>query len=213
MNENYGFNYQVNEDTFDCNNIKGFIESNKFPLIKRLNTEYIRKIQQDKKTLIIALIDHKSEIHMRFLHNTFQTIAIENRNYVFSYLDFNEDKELTANLKVSKIDKPKIVVYNFEMKKLFFDDFEYVGENENMMHLKELMVKLKNGDIQFSSGSWFDDFFDFLGFKINQKNLTIFCAFFFIIVILIFLIFNFTSDNEGDRKKKVEKLIDTKKEN
>lgn len=140
------------------------------------------------------------------------TVALENREYVFAYLDLNEDKDLINNLNILHSNFPKVLIYSSEYKRIYVDEFVYNEEKVNMLHLKILVKKLKQGEIKFKSSFWLEDQLENLGIKINRKTLTILCVILFAIVILIFVVNNFFTYKKIEKKEKHDDTIKAKNE-
>ena len=129
-NEDFDLNFQGNKQNVDCEKIKEFVDLNKYPILKRLNMNFIRRLQSEKQTLVISIIDSKSPSNKKFLYQTFKDVALKNRKFVFSHLDYDEDKDILSHLRVYKSENPKIAIYNFDLKRFYVDKSVY-GNNEN----------------------------------------------------------------------------------
>ena len=156
--------------------------------MNRLNQKYISRLLKHNKTFIVSIVNFKSQNDIRFLVNTFQTIALENRGYIFAYMDLNEDKDLIANLKLENNLFPKVFIYVPDIKRIYVDEFIYNEENLNMVNLELLINKLKKGEIIFKSSFWLIDLIEMLGIPINKRTLTYFCIIIFLVVILLFIL-------------------------
>jgi len=192
------------DDRTKCSEIKQFINLHKYPLTKRLTRNYLRRLQSESINIIITIIDQQSSEDTRFLLNTYQTVALENRGNVFTYLDANEDKDMISNLDLSDNNYPKVLIYSTEKKRIYIDEYVYREESKNMNKLKDLMNNLSSGKIVFNSGFWLDDFLEKIGIKVNRFTLTIMCVFLFLIVLVIFLVSESNKKHEG----KVSNLIE-----
>jgi hypothetical protein len=190
------FTFQADDQT-KCNEVKQFINLQKYPITKRLTRNYLRRLQLESLNIIITIIDQQSSEDTRFLLNTYQTVALENRGNVFTYLDFNEDKEMITNLNMVDNKYPKVYIYSTEKKRIYVDEFVYREESKNMNRLKDLMNNLSTGKIVFSSGYWIDYFLEKIGIKINKFTLTILCVILFLVVLLIFLVSESNKKHEG----------------
>ena len=194
------FTLQADSITY-CDKIKEFIDLNKFPLTKRLTRSYLRRLQSQSHYIIISLIDQQSNEDTRFLFNTYQTVALENRENRFTYLDINEDKEMMTNLNLQDNHYPKVLIYNTEKKRFYIDEYVYREETKNMLKLKDLINNLNSGKIEFSSGFWLEDILEKYGIKINRFTLTIVCVILFFVVLLIFLVSESNKKHEGKVQK------------
>ena len=181
-----------------CTKINRFIETNKFPVLKRIDENYHNKINKEKKIMVIAGIDRKDNRHISFLNNIFHHIAIDNReDFVFTYLDYEEDKYFFRffNINQSKIKTedilfPTLLIYNFEINK-YFVDYESLNEETNYLktndksQIQNILDKINEGKIKWTSGFYLEDAItDWLGGNLRKEVLyVIYSGILFVIII------------------------------
>lgn len=198
--------YELKEDIVNCEEIKQFVEIYKYPLLKRLNMNFIRRLQSEKKTLVIAAIDNKSIYNRNFLNSSFKKVALENRNYVFSNLDYDEDTDILSHLRVSKSENPVIIIYNFSNRRFFVDNFVYsFNEDENTNHLNSILFKLNNNELYFSSGNWIEDFLESIGIKLNHTTVIALVIGSFAVCLIIFMILLFYCSDTNEETQSLQK--------
>lgn len=156
-----------------CDIVEMFINENKYPIIKRLENEYLTRIQKDKKILLVAAIYKSKTSHVNFLNNFFHNIAIKNRNYVFTYLDAKQDAHLLQFFNIKNEDIPKIIIYDFAQGKHFIDKYSYLEDANAMENLNDLIQKIQLDEIEWTTGYAFEDFLHKIGINISRNNLMI----------------------------------------
>ncbi len=172
---------------------------------------FIRRLQTEMKTLVIAAIDNKSLSNLNFLNSTFKQIALENRNYVFSNLDYDEDYDILSHLRVSKSENPVVIIYNFSNRRFFVDSFVYtMNEQENASHLISLIEKLNNNELRFSAGNWIEDLLESMGIKLNHTTVVALVIGSFAICLIFFIIVLFYC---GDKTEETDLQQNDKLEN
>lgn len=194
-----------------------FVEVNKFPILKKIDQNYLTKIQREKKIMIISAINRFDNQHISFLNNYFHYLALENReNYIFSYLDFKEDKYFFNffNIDLSKFYpsrqnsqqrnndyspndeelKPIVIIYNFKLNKYFIDPDSFSDDKNYLKisdkkQLKILLERVEANNIPWTSGYLIEDFFTgLLGSDISPtKLLMIYSSIFFLIFAFILI--------------------------
>jgi hypothetical protein len=172
---------------------------------------FIRRLQSEMKTLVIAAIDSKSHSNLNFLNSTFKKIALGNRNYVFSNLDYDEDNDILSHLRVSKSENPVVIIYNFSNRRFFVDSFVYASdEQENAHNLISIIEKLNKGELRLSAGNWIEDLLESLGIKLNHTTVIALVIGSFAICLIFFIIILFYC---GDKTEETDTQQNDKLEN
>ena len=174
---------------YDCDRIKNFIEENRFPVIKKLDTKYLNKLVKTDKTLILAVIISTEVSHIKFLKDSFYNLAIKYRKFVFSYINVKEDSSLLEFFKLDLSKVPQVLSYDFSQGNFnvnilnHYDNYSIQMENH--------MDSLIKDNVVFSTGYLLEDALIKLGFKKNRRVILsiigisiIFCFFFFLLYCL-----------------------------
>ncbi len=167
-----------------CNDIRKFIEENKFPIIRKLDNQYLDKIEKTRSIVVIAAINKKNVEHVGFLENYFYDIAIKRRDYIFTYLDIVEDKYLLQFFRLGNINGIRIILYNFGKGK-YCIDLNDSPDLESMEYLINNIDQLK-----WTTGYFIEDMLNSFGIELNRNILlTAFFAVICFIAICCFICF------------------------
>lgn len=192
----------------------------------RINSHYIKRLQNENKTLFLFAInsadflDKKNEggnrankiENIEIFKNEIKSFSKKNREYIFSYFDYEGDSYLTNFFKLNKEKLPCLILYDFLNRRYFIDysDFKSFDQlNESLMYIKNSLLENK---INWAHGNWIQEFLAKLGINVTERGSLIIlgCLFIFILIILIVIIFCFGDniDEEFEAKKKefIEKL-------
>ena len=164
--------------------MENFIEENRFPILKKMDNNYLSRLLREKKTLFLIAIDKTNPEHVMQLKDIFNNVALKNRRYVFSYLDAREDTHLLRFFTKEK--SAKIIVYSFEIGKHYILDVS--GENTQFSsELDKLVRRYKDDDILWTTGYPLEDFLNRMGFNVSRTNLMIMTlgVFTFLVILLI----------------------------
>jgi hypothetical protein len=203
VNENYKI-YLDGLNKRSCHEIERFLEANKLPVMKHLDSGYIKRLQKENKLAIIAALDLLKNDHRLWMSTIFTTTALKNRDYVFVYIDSNQDTNLFNYFKVGG-ELPQLIAFDFENR------YHYIQHNNKV---DELLTKLKTNNIQWSTGNWFEDILlTNFGFKLTQTFMMYFLggSFVVLIVLLIGVIFCCGESNSEEDKANERELEETKK--
>jgi hypothetical protein len=166
-----------------CQDIIKFIEENKFPIIRKLDNQYLDKIEKTKTIVSIAAINKKNVEHVAFLENYYYDIALKRRDYIFTYLDQIEDKYLLQFFKLGMIDGIRIILYDFGRGRYYLDN----SDNPDFESMNKLINNVEN--LKWTTGYLIEDLFNSLGIE-PSRNLLLF-IFFAIITIIVMCCFIF----------------------
>lgn len=226
--ENKKKNHEKQEEDDLCLKMKKFVELNKFPILKKLDQNYLTKIQREKKIMIIAAINRSDNQHISFLNNYFHYQALENReNLIFSYLDFKEDKYFFNffNIDLSKFSnenknsieyeidlKPIIIIYNFKINKFYVDPNSFSDEKNYLRisdnkQLKALIENIEKNNIRWTSGYLLEDIFtDILGSDVSREKLLMIYSGIFFVILGVIVIFVCSCFEEKGKKKIIKQF-------
>ena len=194
----------------DCKNAFNFLYNNKYPLITKVNTYFLKEIADDSKILIFLITFPQNKNINNFIFSFFKKISYENRQYVFGYADYNEDKDLRRyfNLKLNNTNEIKLIIYDFNerMHYIHNNTFNIKISNEiEIMH--EIQRLLKNiNNLKYTSGSIVKDLIAKIGFeKMSPIKQIIFVGIFiFIILGLLFFCSYLSGSNNDDNSDSFE---------
>jgi hypothetical protein len=214
------FENKYNKDII-CSKINRFIETNKFPVLKRLDESYHNKISKEKKIMIIAAIDRKDKRHISFLNNIFHYIALDNReDFIFTYIDFDDDKYFFNffNVKFDKeknkninnnFDFPMLFAYNFDINKYYVDYNSLTEENNflvknDKMQIQKILDDIIDNKIKWTSGYYLQDLLNnFIGNNLsNEFLIMVYSGILFSICLMIITIFYFICGIIYNEKKR-----------
>lgn len=171
----------MNTDEINCDVIKKFVETNKYPILKRLDNNYLTRLEKSGKIVVIATISRKDVTHVNFLHNFFHNIAYHKREYLFTYIDYIEDSYLLKFFNLNQDNSPKIIIYDFTRGR--YNVFNYsLNEENSILKLNDLISNLDNGEIKWSTGYFIEDVLDSMGVRVSRNVLTV--IFFSVIAIM-----------------------------
>lgn len=202
INSEYNIHLSFTSST-TCDDIKNFIDENKYPIMKRLDENYLSRVKRDKRILFIAAIFTKEITHIHFLKTFLHNVAFVKRKYVFSFLDANEDQNILRFFNLNSKDIPKIVIYDFSIGKYFIDNFSYLNDEDSMTKLNNLIGNIENGNIRWTSGYLLEDFLETMGIKISRNILLVIFLF---VVTLIFIVLGIVLCNFLDKITEVRKI-------
>jgi hypothetical protein len=149
----------------NCLNLRKFVEENKFPIIRKLDNQYLDKIEKTRSIVAIAAINKKNVEHVAFLENFYYDIAIKRRDYIFTYLDIVEDKYMLQFFRLGNIDGIHIILYDFGNGKYYIDDNE-IPDLESMESLINNIEQLK-----WTTGYFIEDLMNYFGIESSQNVL------------------------------------------
>jgi hypothetical protein len=175
--------------------------------VKRLDSSYIKKLQKENKTAILAALDLLKNDHRLWLSTIFTTSALKNRKFVYAFIDRNEkrDANLFNYFKIADISQPQLILFDFEQR------YHHVHENNN---IDELIQRYDNGILDWSTGNWFEDILLKFGIQLSHNFIIYFLiiAFVLLIGLLITLVFCCGDSITDEEKESNEQDIKTKKE-
>jgi hypothetical protein len=174
----------------------------------------------EKKIMLMVAISDRNSIHKSIIDSILPQISIKNREYVFTFIDVETDSHLVGYFKININDLPKIVVYDFNEKLFYVDngpnDSIYSEQQTIILNFLKIINEIKNGNLNWSTGSFFEDLFLKIGIKFDQKTiLYIFCGCFILLIILIIIIIFACSEksDETDYTRKVTASNESKESN
>ena len=185
----------------------------------------MKEIADDLQILIFLITFPQNKKINDFIFSSFRKISYENRQYVFGYSDYNEDKDIRNyfNLKLNNTNEIKLVIYDFNERMHYIHKKTF---NINMHNEIEIFNEIQNlikniNNLKYTSGSIIKDWIAKIGFeKMSSIQQIIFVGIFvFIILGLLFFCSCLSGsnndddsesfedeDNEGDENSNEEKI-------
>ena len=173
-------NYPV-EHIWDgvCQNAINFLNKNKYPLLSNVDKYYLKELDEDSEshTLITLVSFPKNKKVRDFIFKAFKNLAYENRDYLFGYIDYDEDKnafEDYSNVKLNFNNQMQIqlIINDFLYRSYYIHkplfDFETQTDKEIISEIENLLVNITN--LKFETGSLFQDFVNLIGFNRMSSN-------------------------------------------
>jgi len=190
-----------------------FIEANRFPVIKKLEQNYISKLQTYNRKILIAAVNGKNQSHLEFVKKTFIEKAQKIKtDLVNVFIEFEDDKRLFEYFKIYDSAIPRIIIFDFENSRHFVDINVYDNEENQKRNLENLLKDYLSGNIRLSSGNFIEDILLKLGFDTNPYTMSlIFIGLIIFLVLIVVMIVYFCDSNEPEAK--VESQVNDKKEN
>lgn len=189
------FDFDNNQMSLDwndnCDEIKSFLNENKFPLMQKIDTNIIKKIQRSSKTASILFINPNEQSHLNFINQQLTKISHHHRNIVFGYVDMNTDSELATHLKIDFKQHPRLLVYDFSKHRYYIEprEFRMDKSDEAFNEIDKIADDVKR--LRYTTGNAFDDFLLKFGIDRNSNTFTyiVIGGFFFVTILLILIIF------------------------
>ena len=190
------FNLYLEVDS--CEDIKGFISMNEFPIFKNFDSKYLFKLLKLKRTIFIFNIDKKKLSSLPKLIASIQKYLIQRRDLIFGYLDINEDKSMLSFFNINnQILDSTIIVYDFNKGKY------HLREYNNNESLEKLISDYDKNKLDWKSGYFLEDFLSgTLGINVNRNYLILFFMLIFSFIIITGCIFCFQAFERIDKKLK-----------
>lgn len=173
----------------NCAEMKNHLDENIFPLMKKINSSVIKKIQMSSRLAIFLFINATDNHHIEFINIHFTQISKSNRKIVFGYVDINTDHELTAQLKIQYNNNPKLLVYNFKDYKYFIEPQEFEMDKVTECYHTINSIVHKINTLQYTTGSKLGDFLMMFGLKANSTTYVfLFLGVLILVIILILFV-------------------------
>ena len=193
-------------DKNNCDDVKIFLNNNKYPLMSEANFNLFRKMNRDnKKYIFIIFYNSNNDIIDNFIKEKYKNISKENREIVFAFSQINQRKDLSNYFKIvlNKETELQIFIYNFHKEKFYKHEI-YDINITNLDKIKEEIVNLvKNiNKITYISDNKINDF-------ISNNKITIIIISIILIACIIYLVcflnIDDNFDEDSDEKENKEK--------
>ena len=185
-----------------CQNAINFLNKNKYPLLTKVDKYYLKELDDDLEPHILISImtfPKKTQIN-DFIFSYFKKFAFNNRKYIFGYVDYNEDKDVfndSVKIILNNTNEIQLIINNFEYRSFYLHkpifNIANQSENEIIDKINNLLLNITN--LQFETGSIFQDIINFIGFnKMNSTKQII--IIFIIVLICLGLAYRFGDEND-----------------
>ena len=155
-----------------CQNAIKFLNANKYPLLYNVDKYYIKELNEEEESRILVTLmtfTNNSKI-TNFISTDFKKLAYENREYLFGYVDYEIDKDVFNNsmsFYLNDTNEMQLIIYDFLYKSYYVHNevFKIGKQNEKQIinEIEKLLLNITN--LNFETGSKFQDFINFIGFN------------------------------------------------
>jgi predicted metal-dependent TIM-barrel fold hydrolase len=100
-----GINYKdfnINKKIDNCNDIEDFVIENQYPLFSKFTINYLKKMNQEKKTICIFTLKKNKYSSIQTIMEFIQNIALNRRDIVFGYINIDTDYHLFEYIHIKK---------------------------------------------------------------------------------------------------------------
>lgn len=210
------------EESSTCSDLETYLRINKFPFLIKLNSGYIKKLQNENRILFLFALSNVSNDDNGKLSQTdisfcefkklTKIISKKNRDIIFSFFDIDQDSYLSNFFKLNKSKVPCLIIYDFSNRKYIIDYSDYKSIDSFKENVLNMKLKLETNNIQWIHGNWIQDFLSRIGINLSERGSLIFlgCIFIAILIILIIVLFCFGDGNDEEfelqKKEFMEKL-------
>ena len=209
----------------NCKNAIEFLYENKYPLLSKINSYFLSEIAKDSKILIFLITFPQNIKINNFIFSFFKKLSYDNRQYVFGYADYNEDKDISKyfNLKLNNINEIKLIIYDFNQRMHYIhnETFNIIIKNEIEIinEIRNIVKDINN--LKYTTGSKIKDWINRFGFEkmSTNKQIIVVGIFVFGLLGIIFLFSYFSnskdnsdSDSDEDDSDFIEETINQKED-
>ena len=195
-----------------CQNATNFLNKNKYPLISNVDKYFLKELDEDTEPhTLITLISFPSNKNIKnFISKAFKKLAYEERQYLFGYIDYDEDKKAfedyfnyNFNDELNSTNQMKLIINDFLYRSYYIHknvfDIDIQTDKEIINEIENLLMNITN--LKFETGSLFQDFVNFIGFNRMSSNNQVLLITVMIILSLVFSYRNGESKENLDDDK------------
>ena len=214
--DNDGFPISFEWDEY-CENVGNFLYENKYPLISKIDTVFLKEMKDDPRIILMLITYPSNEDVKIFLNNVYKNIALRYRRYVFGYVDYEEEKDIPKyfNVQLFSENELKIVVYDYEKEMHYINSLIFIlnERSEKLISQNIEWIAASIPKLELTSGSGMKDFlykFGLLNMSPTKQIIVILSILFGFLGLMILLAFccskknigtNFDEDNNGTKQK------------
>ena len=127
-----------------CQKVSKFLYDNKYPLLSKINTNILKEIAEDLKTIVFVITFKQNQKITNFIFNSFKKLSYENRQYIFGYAYCDEDKDINRyfNIELNNTNEIKLVIYDFNERMYYIHDKTFnikTNELELFFEMKDII--------------------------------------------------------------------------
>jgi hypothetical protein len=155
-----------------CQNAIKFLNANRYPLLYNVDKYYIKDLNEDEESrVLVTLMTFPNNPKItNFISNDFKKLANENREYLFGYVDYEIDKDVfnnSINFYLNDTNEIQLIIYDFLYKSYYVHNEVFkIGQQSEKQIINEIEKLLLNiTNLNFDTGSKFQDFINFIGFN------------------------------------------------
>ena len=150
-----------------CENVGSFLYENKYPLISKIDSMFIKEMGDDPRIIVMLITYPNNENINKFINNAYKKISFNYRKYVFGYVNYTEDQEISKyfNIKLFNENEIKVLVYDYAQEFYYINPLTLVlNEGNEKLITENIESIVSNMDrLDFTSGSTAKDFLNKLG--------------------------------------------------
>ena len=205
---NYNNNMNLPNKIFEwgnnCTNVFYFLNENKYPLLNEINSDFLKDISYELKTIIFVITFMENILINNFVFSEMKNLSYNNRKFIFGYADYTKDKYISQffNINLDNFNQMKLIIYDFKKRMYYIHNntFNFRIQNKNDIY-NEIQNLIKNiNKLKFTSGSKIKDLFSFINLEeMSPQKQMIVCGIFVLILLgIIYLMFHFSGSNNNN---------------
>ena len=191
----------------NCSNAFNFLYENKYPLLNEINSNFLKDVSRDLKTLVFVVTVVEFEKNNLLVLSEMKKMAFNERKYIFGYADYDKDKDISNyfGFKLNNTNDILLIIYDFNKRKYYIHNkiFNSGTQDKNEI-INEIKYIVKNIDkLKFTTGSKFKDLFNFINFDemSPHKQIVVVGIFVFILICIIYCLFHLSDTNYEDNSE------------
>ena len=198
-----------------CQNAIDFLNANKYPLLSQVDKYLLKELDEDPRILVTLVTFPDNPKINYFINSMLKKLAYDNRKYIFGYVNYTENPEVFDNyckIELNNTNEIQLIINDFEDKSYHFHkpvfNIENETEKEIFDEMKILILNMTN--LNFETGSRFQDFINFIGLnKMNTTKQIILIVVLILICIGCVYCFGNPEDLDDDLYEYEEEEVDT----
>ena len=203
-NNNMNLPNKIIEWDNNCTNVFYFLNENKYPLLNEINSDFLKDISYELKTIIFVITFMENILINNFVFSEMKNLSYNNRKFIFGYADYIKDKYISQffNINLDNFNQMKLIIYDFKKRMYYIHNntFNFRIQNKNDIY-NEIQNLIKNiNKLKFTSGSKIKDLFSFINLEeMSPQKQMIVCGIFVLILLgIIYLMFHFSGSNNNN---------------
>ena len=153
-----------------CQNAIDFLNENKYPLLSKVDKYLVKELDEDPRTLVSLMTFLDNQKIYDFISSKYKKLAYENRQYIFGYVNYTEDKDVFDyyfKVQLNDTNEIQFIINNFEERSYYLRSPVFNIENQTETEIYDEMKLLLSNitNLNFETGSKFQDFINKIGFN------------------------------------------------